>query len=146
MKINESKILFLFFYVFLFSSVSFSQAVGKIYSREEANNLFGNVIDSTSISLCDLISAINQTQNYVMFQIINGELIILGDGRKVLYPVGKIVDPKEVFALFSKSKVIELLCLSSGNTVAVEKRQNHLTVTFGLNTLEFGEPCPPICY
>ena len=104
------------------------------------------MIDSTSISLCDLISAINQTQNYVMFQIINGELIILGDGREVLYPVDKIVDPKEVFALFSKSKVIELLCLGSGNLVTVEKRQSHLTVTFGLNTLEYGEPCPPYCY
>lgn len=146
MKKNESKILFLIFYFFLFSTVSFSQTIGKIFSKEEANTLFGNVIDSTSVSLCDLISAINQTQNYVMFQIINGELIILGDGRKVLYPVGKTVDPKEVFTLYSKSKVIELLCLSSGNTVEVEKRQSHLTVTFGLNTLEYGEPCPPYCY
>ena len=145
MKINESKILFLFFYIFLFSTACFSQTVGKIYGKEEANALFGNVIDSTSISLCDLISAINQTQNYVMFQIINGELIILGDGREVLYPVDKIVDPKEVFALFSKSKVVELLSLSSGNLVTVEKRQSHLTVTFGLNTLEEGWPCPPMC-
>jgi len=146
MKINESKILLVFFYIFLFSTVSFSQTVGKIYSKEEANTLFGNVIDSTSVSLCDLISTINQTQNYVMFQIISGELIILGDGRKVLYPVGKTVDPKEVFTLFSKSKVVELLCLGSGNTVTVEKRKDHLTITFGLNTLEFGEPCPPFCY
>ncbi|NJD22585.1 MAG: hypothetical protein FIA82_07950 [Melioribacter sp.] len=145
MKINGSKILFLFFYIFLFSTVSFSQTVGKIYSKEEANTLFGNVIDSASVSLCDLISAINQNQNYVMFQIINGELIILGDGRKVLYPVGKNVDPNEVFALYSKSKVVELLCLSSGNTVAVEKRQSHLTVTFGLNTLEESWLCPPFC-
>lgn len=146
MKINESKVLFLFFYIFLFSTVSFSQTVGKIYSKEKANTLYGNVIDSTSVSLCNLISAINQTKNYVMFQIINGELIILGDGRKVLYPVGKNVSPKEVFALYSKSKMIELLCLGNGNTVTVEKRKDHLTVTFGLNTLEFGEPCPPFCY
>ncbi len=146
MKINESKILLLFFYIFLFSTVSFSQTVGKIFSQEEANNLFGNVIESIPINLCDLISVLNQTQNYIMFQINNGELIILGDGRKILYPIGKNVDPKEVFALYSKSKVIELLCLGSGNTVAVEKRQSHLTVTFGLNTLEFSEWCPPICY
>ena len=145
MKINESKILFLFFYIFLFSTVSFSQTVGKIFSQEEANNLFGNVIESAPISLCDLISTINQTQNYVMFQIINGELIILGEGRKVLYPAGKTVDPKEVFALYSKSKVVELLCSSSGNMVAVEKRESHLTVTFGLNTLEESWPCPTNC-
>lgn len=145
MKINESKILFLFFYIFLFSTVSFSQTVGKIFSQEEANNLFGDVIESVPINLCDLISAINQTQNYVMFQIIRGELIILGDGRKVLYPVGKNVDSKEVFALFSKSKVMELICLAGGNAVTVEKRQSHLTVTFGLNTLEESWPCPPFC-
>ena len=145
MKTNNSKVLLVIFFTLLFSTVSFSQTVGKIISQAEANNLFGGVIESAPISLCDLISVLNQTQNYIMFQINSGELVILGDGRKVLYPAGRNVDSKEVFALYSKSKVIELLCSGGGNIVTVEKRQSHLTVTFGLNTLEFSSWCPPFC-
>jgi len=145
MKTVTSKTLLTAIFILVFSTVSFSQTIGKIFSKEEADKLFGDVIESTSMSLCDFISNINQTQNYVMFKENNGELIILGDGRKVLYPVGKKVEPEEVFALFSKSIVVELLCLSSGDKITVEKRKEHLTVTYGLNTLEFAEWCPPNC-
>lgn len=145
MKINKSKALLVFFYILLIPAASFPQTVGKVFSREDANNLFGKVIESVSINQSDLISVLNQSQNYIMFQINNGELIILGDGRKVLYPVGKDVNSNNVFALFSKSKVMELLSSRSGNTIAIEKRQNHLTVTFGLLTLEESILCPPFC-
>ncbi len=145
MNINKSKALLVFFYILLFATVSFSQTIGKIYSREDANSLFGNVIESVPINQSDLISILNQTQNYIMFQINNGELIILGEGRSVLYPIGKTVSSNEVFALVSKSKVIELLSLGSGNTITLEKRQYYFTVTFGLNTLEDLLWCPPFC-
>ena len=146
MRINQFRALIVFFYILLFSTVSFPQTVGKIFSRVEADSLFGNVIESVPIERCNLISLFNKTQNYIMFQVINGELVILGDGRKVLYPEGKNVSSDEVFALFSKSKVAELLGLSCGNTVTVEKRNNYLTVTFELLTLEEMEWCPPFCY
>lgn len=145
MKINKSKVLFVFFYILFTSVIGYSQTIGKIFSKEEANNLFGNVIESVSINKSDLISVLNQTQNYIMFQLNGGELIILGDGRNVLSPIGKIVSSNEVFALFSKSKVAELVNLGSGYTVIVEKRLNHLTMTFGLFTLEESMWCPPFC-
>ncbi|MCX6168678.1 MAG: hypothetical protein NTX65_05040 [Ignavibacteriales bacterium] len=122
-----------------------SQPIGKIFTKEEANNLFGNVIDSVSIKQGEITSVLNQIQSYIMFQVSNGELVILGEGRKLLYPIVKNVGPDEVFALFSKSKVVELLSSGTGETISIEKRQNHLTVTFGLLTLEEAVWCPPFC-
>jgi len=145
MKINKSRAIIVFLCIIFLSTVSYPQTIGQVFSKGAADTLFGNVIESVSITQSDLDSVLNQTQNYIMFQIINGELIILGDGRKVLYPAGKNVGPDEVFSLFSKSKVIELLGLGNGTIIAVEKRQCHLTVTFGSNTLELSWPCPPLC-
>ena len=146
MKINISKTVLVFFYVLLFTSISFPQTIGKIFSKMEADSLFGNVIDSISINQSELNSLLNKTENYIMFQINKGKLIILGDGRNVLYPVGKNVNSDEVFALFSKSKVVELLNSGKGTILIFEKRRSHLTITFDLVTLEFSEWCPPNCF
>ena len=145
MKINISKTVLVFFYVLLFTSISFPQTIGKIFSKMEADSLFGNVIDSISINQSELNSLLNKTENYIMFQINKGKLIILGDGRNVLYPVGKNVNSDEVFALFSKSKVVELLNSGKGTILIFEKRRSHLTITFDLVTLEFSVWCPPFC-
>jgi len=148
MKINISKTAFIFFCVLLFSSICFPQTktIGKIFSKAEADSLFGKVIESVSISYCDLSSLLSKTEKCVMFQINSGELTILGDGRNVLYPTGKSVNADEVFALFSKSIAVELISSDCGNTVTVERRQDHITVTFGFNTLEESSLCPPICW
>jgi hypothetical protein len=145
MKICTSKAILTVFSILLFSTISFSQTIGKIYPKEEANVLFGNIIEFVSINPSELISILNQTENYCMFQVQNKKLIILGDGRKVLYPTGTIVSSNEIFALFSKSKVMELLGSGSGTIITVERRESYLTVTFGLLTLELAVWCPPFC-
>lgn len=133
------------FFVLFFSTISYSQVIGNIFSSGEANKLFGNVIDTVSIAKSEFLPILSQTQNYVMFRISNGELTILGDGRKVLYPAKKNVDTKEIFNLFSKSKVVELLNMDSLTNINIELRQNTLTITYGTNTLEFALWCPPFC-
>jgi len=80
-----------------------------------------------------------------MFNVNNGELIILGDGRKVLYPAGKVVNSTDVFYVVSKSKVIELLNLGSGTEIFFERRLKVFSITKDMNTLEESQPCPPYC-
>ena len=118
---------------------------GKIVSKEEADKLFGPVLESKEISVSDLLALVQQTKNSVMFGIINSELHILGDGRKVLHPAGKPVKPEVVFYHYSKEVVLELLNASSNGIAAVEARQDKLTVTCGASTLEWSTFCPPYC-
>lgn len=131
--------------IFLFSSVNLSQTIGKIYKSDEANKLFGNVIDAISFPQSDLLQIANNTQNYLLFSLSNGELTILGDMRLVLYPVGKTVDSNEVFYVYSKSKVAELLKQSPSDKVIFEARQKTLTLSSGTSTLEEALLCPPFC-
>lgn len=122
-----------------------SQIVGKIFTKEEANTLYGTVLESVTMDPKELNSIVGQSQDVVMFKLANRQLTILGDGRKVLSPAGKTVEPQEVYSFFSKSKVVELLSTGSGNLVVFENRQNHLTITYGASTLEEAWPCPPYC-
>jgi len=48
-----------------------------------------------------------------MFKLVNGNLIVLGEGRKVLYPEETVVSDSDVFALFSSSEASELLSTAS---------------------------------
>lgn len=131
--------------VFLFSSISSSQVVGKIYSQDDANKLFGDVLGTVTMNRSELLPILSQTQNYVMFRVADDELMILGDGRKVLYPIGNSVNPNDVFYVVSKSKVTELLNLSASIKVNFEVRQKTQTVTSGTFTLEEALLCPPFC-
>ncbi len=120
---------------------------GKIVSKEEADKLFGQVIESKEISVKDLLAFVNQNEKSVMFNIIEGELHILGDGRKVLHPKGSVVKPDVVFHHYGKEVVLELLNSvdNAEGSVSVERRNDKLTVTCGASTLEWGVDCPPYC-
>lgn len=139
------KSAFLLFCILFITNKEYSQTVGKIYSKSEANTLFGTVIESVQMSVDQFKTIIEKTTNVVMFKVSNGKLIILGDNRNVLYPGGKTVDPNEIFYLASKSKVLELLGLSSENAISIEKRTNTTTLTLGSYTLEEFWICPPYC-
>ena len=125
---------------------------GKIISKEEADKQFGPVIESVAISVGDLTALIKQTDKSVMFKIINGELHILGDGRKVLRPAGRSVKSDVEFHHYSKEIVLEIIngpansaLGAAETTLTVERRAETLTVTNGANTLEFAAMCPPFC-
>ena len=139
--------LVMFFIVILTltTSTCFSQTIGRLFGKEEANTLFGSVLESVTMSQSQLSSIISQTQNYVMFKVSNGTITILGDGRAVLYPSGATVSSSEVFYLFSKSKLIELFNLSSGTQIYIERRSQTQTITKEQNTLDLAQPCPPFC-
>ena len=122
-----------------------SQIIGKIYQSDEANQLYGSVLQSKEINSSQLTSLLASTKAYLMFKIINNDLVILGDDRVVLYPAGYKIDDKEVFAVYSKSLIKELLDNGKQATTTVEQRKDVLSINNGQQTLEFSSWCPPAC-
>ena len=119
--------------------------IGTIMTNEEANETYGEVQSSVSMSSSQLSSLSGQTKNLMMFKIIEDRLYILGDSRAVLYPSGGSVDSSEVFAVYSKSKVLELLQMGENSTTFIEKRKEVYSLTNGQYTLEIANWCPPYC-
>jgi hypothetical protein len=120
-------------------------AIGIIYLTAEVEQEFGIVQSLIEISSEELKSFLNQTNKYLMFKIINGILYILGDNRSVLFPSEGYINPEEVFAVYSKSKVYELIDTGGEKINAVENRNGIFSVTNGLYTLEASGWCPPLC-
>lgn len=145
MKTQNLSLIFLLLLITLITFNQNAQTVGKLYSKSDANNLYGQVITSVSINSSDLQTMLSQTSNYIMFSIINGNLVILDNIRKPLYPVNMTVTNEEVFHVFSVSMVQELLTKGSNAVTFVENRQNVLTITNSDTTLEESQFCPPFC-
>ena len=120
--------------------------IGKLFKKSEADALFGAVTASAAVNSVDLAALIDQAGNDIMFKLVNGNLIVLGEGRKVLYPEGAVVSDSDVFARFSSSKASELLSTGVDDNVYVEQRGDTTTINYGDNILEDGVNCPPICW
>ena len=140
-KIRFVSILFLFLLV---SSV-YSQEVGEVFSAQEANNNFGKVLESYSVSTSTVRSWLNSTDDKIMFLLKNGMLTVLGDDRVLIYSNTQYSETSEVFHLYSKSKVAELLYKGGNSTTNFENRENVFTINNGNYTLEISYPCPPHC-
>ena len=133
------------FVIIMSSSIEFAQTIGKIYTKDEADKLYGNVIQSVQISVSELNSLINQSQNKIMFSILNNQLVLLGDNRKLLSATTQNISSSDVFAVCSKSKLLELLNYGDAINVYFEKRISRPTITYGMHTLEDMAYCPPLC-
>jgi len=141
MKIRNISLLLIIFS----SSIAFTQVIGNIYSKDEADKLFGKVIESQQLSVSDLNSLLTQSKNNIMFSIIDNQLILLGDNRKVLSATTKDISASDIFAVCSISKLLELLNYKDDIKISFEKRLNNPTITFGAHTLEDMVQCPPFC-
>lgn len=121
--------------------------VGKIYSKAEANQIYGSVKESISIKSEILQKALDKAGDYIMFLFKDGKLRIFNEKRIEIYPnEGTTIDSKEPLNLFSVSKVKELLSSNNyDNTTSIEIREKVLTITSGMSTLELSYICPPVC-
>jgi hypothetical protein len=141
-------IKFTFAFFLLLSGLSFSQQiVGKIYSKQDADNIYGPVLSSIPIKSITLTGLLSKSTNYIMFRIDNGAAYIVDNNRHPLYDGSFKVSPNDVYRLFSISLVARII--QDGNTPVtyIENRNNNiLTITNGLFTLEISNPCPPFCY
>lgn len=119
---------------------------GKILSKEEANKLFGPVLVSKQIPSSDLRALTEKSAKLIMFKITNNDVYILGDSRKALLPAGAVVNEAEPFSAYSISIVQELLSRGNESVTFIEQRNDVLTITNGIFTLEFSIICPPVCF
>lgn len=145
MKKNYSpflKIILLFFFAF---TNQHAQTFGKLFSKNEADKLFGEVLESYSFNKTELLKIITKSDSTVMFNFLNGSPVILGDHRKLLYPDTLVVSKEEKFYLYSKSIVEKLISLYDYEEIYIEQRENNLTLTNGNTTLEESMICPPFC-
>lgn len=122
-----------------------AQVVGVIYSKGEANQKFGTVINSVDISSAQLNNLLDKSGNYLLFKIDVGNLYILDEGRKPLYPDNLSVQPEKVFEIVSVSKIKELLNKGQNQQTFFEERTNVFSISNGEYTLEEILNCPPFC-
>jgi hypothetical protein len=137
---------FLFFFLMV-TADSFAQnnLKGKIIPLTQADSLFGPVQQTIRVSAADVRTWLAQTDSVIMFAIRDSQLVVLGDARKLITPVSVEVKADDVFHLFSKSKLEELLSTGTDEIILYEQRTDVLTITDGTNVLEFSYPCPPVC-
>ena len=145
MKRKSNFLIFILLIIFSLSFELQAQVIGKLYSKSDADNIYGPVLNSASINTSDLQTMLLKTQNYIMFSLVNGSPEILDNNRNSLYPTNLIVSSSQVFSLFSVSIVQELLTKGGSSLTTIENRQKTLTLTNGEITLEMGQLCPPFC-
>ena len=121
MSKNYSFIVSLFFTLLFSYSISYSQTYGEIFSKSEADQEFGSVLESVTMSKTTLQGLLNQTTDYIMFKIVNSKVIVLDEERSVIYPSGTSVDSEDVFSMFSLSVVNSLLSQGTGTDVPPQK-------------------------
>lgn len=134
-----------FFLLIMFSS-SFAQTYGKLYSKIEADKLYGPVLSSVEISSDELQSLIAKTKNYMKFHLAEGRLSIFGDERQVLSSENPAaITEGTVLKVYSTSILRELLSKGQNKVTTVEQRSEVMSLTNGDYTLEMAVDCPPYC-
>ena len=139
--------------VITFNSLEYAQAtkvIGKLYTKADANQIYGKVNTSVTVNTSTILQTMEKSPDYLMFNIINGHLIILSGKRAVLYSTDlsiTSVSKSTVFHVFSVSKIKELISVGGNNALStVELRANNvLTVTNGEETMDASIICPPFC-
>jgi hypothetical protein len=126
--------------------VAYIYPQGKILSKDEANKLFGAVLVSKQIPSSELKALTVSSTKIIMFKIMNNDVYILGDNRKVLLPANAMVNEAESFSAYTISIVQELLSKGNEPITFIEKRNDVLTITNGNYTLEYSWICPPFCH
>jgi hypothetical protein len=82
-----------------------------------------------------------------MFRIVNGAVYIVDNNRHPLYSGNFTVKPDDVFRVVSISLVAKILQDGNNPITYIESRKNDiLTITNGLCTLEYTNACPPLCF
>lgn len=157
--------------VVISSSISSAQTdigiIGKKFTRNDANVLFGKVTNSVQVAKAEIAYAVLKARKYVYFTIKNNQVYVLSDRRlplnatnftwergTVAYVLSKSV--VEDFINNTKSRILTFELRSSRPTSLFSKNGQVSTTTDDLNstvftissdseTLEMALPCPPMC-
>ncbi len=145
MKIKIFRFSFCLFFMLILSQINIAQTIGKIFTAEEADELFGEVLTSVNIEKNVLYDLIDKTESVLMFGIFDGKLVITGDNRKLLCPENYQLNDEDVLHVWTTDIIIDLLDKGEQDVATVEKRREVMTITYGQQTLEMSGWCPPIC-
>lgn len=153
----------------LSSSFAQDKVIGQVFTKAEADQLFGPVLKSITVPVADLNKILAQCDGYVMFDLdissAKVQAIATDESRRPLNGYAKTIKPERIMHKYSKSKVQELLTKSGFNTevkgsvlkstasagstpntsVTFEIRSNVFTVSTTAFTLEMALGCPPAC-
>jgi hypothetical protein len=153
----------------LSSSFAQDKVIGQVFTKTEADQLFGPVLKSITVPVADLNKILDNCNGYVMFDLditsAQTQAIATDEFRKPLNSYSKAIKPERVMHKYSKSKVQELLTKSglstsskapllkgsasesssANTTVTLEIRSNVFTVSTTAYTLEMSLGCPPAC-
>ena len=121
------------------------ESVGKIYGNEETAGLFGDVKIKFETTVNELKSLLQQADKYLMFRFYGDQCYILKEKRIMLSGEKDKINDDDVFNIYSKDKIDEILSYGKEGTVYIEQRPEYLTITCGDKTLEKSWPCPPYC-
>tara|TARA_B100000614_G_scaffold235937_1_gene233124 strand:- start:117 stop:551 length:435 start_codon:yes stop_codon:yes gene_type:complete len=140
------KYVIIFLILISFIKITGQSEVGVIYSRSDAQDIFGKVDFSIGMNTDEIKQILSSTSKVIMFKIYNQKLVILGDERKVLLNQSTYnINNVDEFRLFSKSKLEELLMKGLDKYTFIELRNGVLTISNNAYTLEDSVPCPPYC-
>ena len=78
------KYVIIFLILISFIKITGQSEVGVIYSRSDAQDIFGKVDFSIGMNTDEIKQILSSTSKVIMFKIYNQKLVILGDERKVL--------------------------------------------------------------
>lgn len=119
--------------------------MGKIISINEAEAEFGKVIENFALPTKDVLSFLNSDGDNLMFLLNENNLYVLNEVRKLVYSTSDYSENNEVFHVYSKSEIAELLELGKDGMTIFENRTSVFSITNGNFTLEYSLPCPPYC-
>lgn len=142
MKLSNIFLLVLFLSSFCLTK---AQITGIIYSKAEAYQKFGPVLDSIEMDTAQLNTLLSSSGNYLLFKINEGNLYILSSDRKPLYPADFTVQPDEVYKIVTVSIIKELINQGQNKQIFFEARKDVSSLTNGNFTLEEISDCPPFC-
>ncbi len=145
MKSIKCALLYAIILTVISVSVIGAQTIGKIYTKDAADSIYGKVDVSVKLNTADLLSYASKTSDYIMFNIVQGKAVVLDNKRSPLTPSDSAVSSTEVFKVCSVSVLLKLLKSGNSPETYFEERQNVLTITNGDFTVEQVANCPPIC-
>ena len=138
--------------------------IGKIFAKEEANQLFGKPVFTIAVKKDLLKAAVAKADKYILLSIKGKYPVILNDKRLPLLLENNIsLQPDEKAFVFSKEVVEEFINSSISPIVYFEIRgiskeeatakvttatygaNTIFSISDGYNTLELSTDCPPWC-
>ena len=143
--INKTKYFLIFLFSFCILSGVNAQTVGKLFTKAEANKLYGPVQKSITISSSELANLASRTTDKLLVNIVNGQLYIMNNRRTALKSGPSMLSANQVFHVYSASLVKELIDKGGQAETTIEQRGTVISLTNGNVTLEFSTDCPPYC-